>query len=265
MALMLSPGQEATYEEVSSIETPCAENRHVPVPHTRLIDTTRSRLNENGWEIVDEKYGLSNPDPTRKYSGPRQELRNNRGMNMWFQFELTSPEVKDWSFAPLIAGRNSHIQDFSQHLLMGTSMFVCSNGMFSAEAQIRAKHTREGGRNADDRIASIVQKILSWAEHVKSTYEAYKSIPMSESSCVTTMWGLYEQKALDLGMLPIVKNEFVNPSHAEFEGKNLFSFANACTEAMKRSPRTVQNKSLILTDKLNQIAGVDAYAEYSEE
>lgn len=265
MALMLSAGELSSYDEVAEIITPNGENRHVPVPHTRLVDMTRSRLELNGWEIVDEKYGLSNPKPDRVYKGARPELRNNRGMNMWFQFEISKPEVKDWSFAPVIAGRNSHIQDFSQHLLMGTNMFVCSNGMFSAECEIRAKHTREGSVNADARVTSIIEKIMSWAQHTKDAYSAYKDIPMSESSCITTMWGLYENKALDLGMLPIVKNEFINPRHEEFEGQNLFSFANACTEAMKRSPSTIQNKSLRLTDKLNQIAGIEDYAEYSEE
>ena len=213
MALMLSAGEQSTYQEVAEIETPCAENRHVPVPHSRLIDNTRSRLEQSGWEIVDEKYGLSNPKPDRMYKGARPELRNNRGMNMWFQFEISRPEVKDWSFAPVIAGRNSHIQDFSQHLLMGTNMFVCSNGQFSAEAQIRAKHTREGSVNADARVTSIIEKIMSWAQHTKDAYDAYKELPFETSACITTMWGLYENHALDLGMLPIVKNEFVVRFH----------------------------------------------------
>jgi hypothetical protein len=63
-------------------------------------------------------------------------------------------------------------------------------------------------------------------------------------------------------MLPIVKNEFVNPSYDEFKGSTLFTFAQACTEAMKRSPRTVQQKSLMLTDTLNRKAGIEKYAEF---
>lgn len=264
MALMLSPGQQATYAEVASITTPSPENRHIPQPHTRIIDNTKSQLESNGWEIVDEKYGLNLPDTNRKYAGPRAELRNERGMNCWFQFQLSRPETEGWSFAPIVAGRNSHIQDFAQHLIMGTNMFLCSNGQFSSEAQIRAKHTARGETNASDRIKEIVTKIMAWAEHTKQSYETYKGIQMSTDSCITNMWKLYENKALDLGMLPVVKNEFVNPSYDEFKGSTMFTFAQACTEAMKRSPRTLQNKSLILTDHLNKKAGVERFQGFAE-
>ena len=259
---MLSPGQIATYDEVASITTPCPENRHVPQAHTNIIDQTRSSLEGNGWTITEEKYGLNEPNQNRTYAGPRAELRNERGMNCWFQFQVERPETQGWSFAPIVAGRNSHIQDFAQHLLMGTNMFLCSNGQFASEAQIKAKHTDNGETNAKDRIKSIVSKMMSWAEHTKRSYEAYKNINMSTDQCVTSMWSLYENKALDLGMLPIVKNEFVNPSYDEFKGSTLFTFAQACTEAMKRSPRTVQQKSLMLTDTLNRKAGIEKYAEF---
>ena len=59
---------------------------------------------------------------------------------------------------------------------------------------------------------------------------------LSDTEAYRWMGLLYGKGVLTPRQLPIVKNNWKKPNHEEFASKNMWSFYNACTEALKTTP-----------------------------
>ena len=63
-----------------------------------------------------------------------------------------------------------------------------------------------------------------------------KSMRISDTGAFQYMGLLYGKGVLMPRQLPVVKKEWLKPSHEDFRPRNLWSLYNGCTEAMKSAP-----------------------------
>ena len=81
---------------------------------------------------------------------------------------------------------------------------------------------------------------------------AMKSRSLDDSKAFNIMGLLYGRNIIDPRQLTVVKDGWLKPSHEEFQSHNVWSFYNACTEALKSSPphtvmeRHVQLHSIVI-------------------
>ena len=157
-----------------------------------------------------------------------------------------------------IGFRNSYDKSLSVGLAVGGQVFVCDNLCLSGEVTVLKKHTLNVITSIESLALSAIYKSRSAFNQIQNDAEVMKGIPLSDDDAYRTIGLLYGNGILTPRQIPVVKNEWLKPSHDDFEGRNVWSFYNACTESLKSSPpQSIMERHLMLH---NQIAGPQAHA-----
>lgn len=228
--LMLSHAHEVSRQDLRTISTPEPTNSWRPVPHSTVVDVLLERVAARGLEVKAERYAVL---PGKLYSdaGAPFEIP---GAKLFGSLDFAP--VKGMPFPPGCtpsAGlRNSHDKSFSLSILSGARVFVCANGVLSAEHCIARKHTSglELGAMIDMAMDAFMQSISGF----QRMYEHLQSQQLSTRRAHSTIIHLAQAGAFSSSdILPVVA-AFEQPSHPEFKDRNMWTLYQAATEVMKK-------------------------------
>jgi hypothetical protein len=232
-SLVLHAGaRAATLEELRAYRAPAPEGRWYPVSHVRVVETVKTTLQEAGYDIRKEQYGLM------------------RGGGRFFgTLDLGTSIASGVTLA--VGIRNSLDKSFPLGFCAGNRVFVCDNLAFRSELLVRKKHTLNGERNFVKSIASAVSALTSFKKTEAERIQRFTHTPLSPDFADALILRAYERGILGAHQLPKVIHEWRNPSHEEFVPRTVWSLFNAFTSAMRERAAIQPHAFAVQTVQLN--------------
>ncbi|MBT6051803.1 MAG: DUF932 domain-containing protein [Candidatus Scalindua sp.] len=219
MSLLLHKGAElATMEQLAAIPLPKETRTYKPVAHMDLVNLLSSMavnlLPE--FELVNTQLGVTKD-----------------GQKLFGVITLKNDHTE---LGLSIGFRNSYDKTLSVGIVTGSSVFVCDNLMLTGDLTVLRKHTSNVINDIDALALSTIYKSRAAFAQIQEDVEIMKDIPMSDDEAYRTLGLIYGRGIITPRQIPVVKNEWLKPSHDDFQDRSLWSFYNACTEALKSSP-----------------------------
>ena len=219
MSLLLHKGAElATIEQLAAIPLPKETRTYKPVAHVDLVNLLSSMainlLPE--FELVNTQLGVTKDGQKLFGVITLKNDHNELGLSIGF--------------------RNSYDKSLSVGIVTGGSVFVCDNLMLTGDLTVLRKHTSNVINDIDALALSTIYKSRAAFTQIQEDVEIMKDIPMSDDEAYRTLGLIYGRGIITPRQIPVVKSEWLKPSHDDFQDRSLWSFYNACTEALKSSP-----------------------------
>jgi hypothetical protein len=211
-------GKYATRDELSLVALPEATESYTPVPHNQLAETliTIGRDILKGHTLEREQYALA------------------REGNQMFGVITFRGENSEMGLS--IGFRNSYDKSMAIGIAIGAKVFVCDNLALTGDITVFKKHTMNVWGNLEDVAISTLYRSQKNFRRIVEDAESLRNMSISDTGAFQYMGLLYGKGVLTPRQLPVVKKEWLNPSYDEFQPRTLWSFYNACTEAMKTAP-----------------------------
>ena len=234
MSLLLHRGAEiATLDQLANIPLPKETKSYKPVGHAELASMLANMATNLLPEFSLEKsqFGLARD-----------------GAKM---FGVHTFKNGDSALGLSIGFRNSYDRSLSVGIAVGASVFVCDNLMLTGDLTVLRKHTSNVHVDIDGLALSAIYRSRSAFSQIKADAEVMKQIPMSDDEAYRMLGLVYGRGIITPRQIPVVKNEWLKPSHDAFEPRNLWSFYNAVTESLKSSPpQSIMERHLSLHSQL---------------
>lgn len=227
-----SGGQLVSLDQLANAHLPIATPTYTPVGHFDFVELVKQSLIRTGYAVNDEQHALHN----QRYFGI---------MN------LESPYSDRTTTIGL---RNSHDHKFPASMVVGNTVFVCSNLAFNGEVKFTRRHTTHIMRDLPYLIDSRISKIHDFEISQEHRVNSYKNQEMSIKDIDHALMSLLRAKVFPGTTLVKILNEWTTPRHEEFReaGSTLWRFYNACTEFMKDNLWLLPQKSFILHNVLDK-------------
>jgi hypothetical protein len=230
MSLMVHAGGKfATRDDLAIIEVPEATDSYTPVPHDQLAETLitigRDMLKE--YSLESEQYALA------------------REGNQMFGVLTFRGEHTDMGLS--VGFRNSYDKSMAIGIAVGAKVFVCDNLALTGDITVLKKHTANVWASLENVAISTLYRSQKNFEKIVEDAEFLKNMSIGDTGAFQQMGLLYGKGVLTPRQLPVVKKEWLKPSHDDFQPRNMWSLYNACTEAMKSAPPVmVMEKHIML-------------------
>jgi hypothetical protein len=137
--LMLRKGTEVTREQLRDIQTPEATDSWWPVSHFDVVNTLTERAAACGLKIRSERFAVLDGTLHTPFNEPTR-LPGARIFGSVDFAPIPGLEFPE-GCAPSAGLRNSHDKTFALSILSGARVFICENGVLSAEHVISRKDT----------------------------------------------------------------------------------------------------------------------------
>ena len=211
-------GNYATRDELSLVPVPEATDSYTPVPHNHLAETLMTIGQDilKGYALNAEQYALA------------------REGNQMFGVLTFKGEHSEMGLS--IGFRNSYDKSMAIGIAIGAKVFVCDNLALTGDVTVLRKHTGNVWASLEDIAISTLYRSQKNFQKIVEDSEFLKNEKITDTGAFQYMGLLYGKGVLTPRQLPVVKREWLKPSHEEFSSRNLWSFYNACTEAMKSAP-----------------------------
>jgi hypothetical protein len=221
-----------TADELRGYRAPEPSGRWYPIAHARVLDVVRSTLQEVGYEVRNERLGLSR-----------------EGARFFGTLDLGTPVAPGVALA--VGIRNSVDKSFPLGFCAGNRVFVCDNLAFRSELLVRRKHTVNGERNFVKAIASAVTALTHFREAEGERIKRFRETSLKDDQADSLILRAYERGIVGARELPKVLHEWRNPPFEEFQPRTVWSLLNAFTGAMR--DRAVQQPAqfAVQTMRLN--------------
>jgi len=132
-------------------------------------------------------------------------------------------------------------------IAVGSTVFVCDNLILTGEITVLKKHTLNVVSSIEALALSAIYKSRSAFNQIQEDAEVMKGIPLSDDDAYRTIGLLYGNGIINPRHIPVVKKEWLKPSHADFDDRNIWSFYNAVTESLKSAPpQSIMERHLLL-------------------
>jgi hypothetical protein len=234
MSLLLHCGSEsATLDELANIPLPKETKSYKPVGHAELASMLTNMATNllPEFELVNTQFGLARD-----------------GQKM---FGVHTFKDGDSALGLSIGFRNSYDRSLSVGIAVGASVFVCDNLMLTGDLTILRKHTSNVMTDIDGLALSAIYKSRRAFTQIKQDAEDMKHIPMSDDEAYRMLGLVYGRGIITPRQIPVVKKEWLKPTHDDFEGRNAWSFYNAVTESLKSSPpQSIMERHLAIHKQL---------------
>ena len=149
--------------------------------------------------------------------------------------------------------RNSYDKSMSVGIAVGASVFVCDNLALTGEISIMRKHTQNVWNDLEElTITTLYRSQHNFHKIVEDSQEM-----MAQHLCDDDAYRLtgllYGHGIITPRQIPVVRKEWLSPSHDAFEDRNLWSFYNAVTEALKLNspPNKIMERHIALHQLLS--------------
>ena len=214
----LSGKNRVSLSDLQNVPPPDRTRSYVPVLHHELASMVKSIASEvlHGFTFHKEQYVLA---------------RDGKQLFSVLSFKNSSDEM-----GLSIGFRNSYDKSLSVGIALGAIVFVCDNLVFSGEVTTFRKHT---SNVQTDLRKMILDVVFSQKENYnKLTLDSrhMQSLDVTDDTAFRLMGLLFGRNIVSPRQLPVIKKEWLEPSHSDFSDRNLWSFYNACTEALKTTP-----------------------------
>lgn len=242
--LMHRGGELVTKDHLDLIPMPEQTESYMPVSHYHLADKflTISQDILRDYALVGEAYGIA------------------RQGNQLFAVLKFQSEKAEMGLS--IAFRNSYDRSMALGMAIGASVFVCDNLALSGEIVVMKKHTKNVWNELEETAIATIYKSQKNYEQIVFDANAMRSLPMGNNEAFRTMGLLFGNDIISPRQLTVLKDEWLNPAHREFEPRNLWSFYNAATESLKSSPPvTIMEKHIRLHAALTDIGKEASYVQ----
>lgn len=225
---------------LNSVPTPVGTDTWYPLAHRTLLDEIQNQLESAGFTIGRESHALSHEG--RRYFGV---------------MEVNQLGQPDKDYAWVVGLRNSHDKTFPAGLVAGTSVFTCDNLAFSGEVKISRKHTRFAYRDLHQLTARAVGQLGNKLRSIDMRIAAYRDCPVPDWAAHDLVIRAMDCGAITPSQVPDVVLEWREPSHDEFQSRNLWSLFNAFTETYKgQNPNLTLVRSEALHGLCDGIVGL---------
>ena len=113
------------------------------------------------------------------------------------------------------------------------------------------KHTANVWNDLEELTITTIYRSQHNFTKIVEDAEIMRGRDLSNDNAFRLLGLLYGNDVISPRQIPAVKREWLNPSHDEFEDRNVWSFYNACTEALKSTPpNKIMEKHISLHDIL---------------
>ncbi|NDV61090.1 DUF932 domain-containing protein [Puniceicoccales bacterium CK1056] len=203
------------WDRVVSTPVPHATRSWQPVPHHYLVDMVRDACGRFLLDITGEAHAMTHDG--NRYFG-------------LFEIQEQSPDAE---YHRVIGVRNSHDKCLPAGLVAGSQVLVCDNLCFSGEIKIARKHTTRILNDLDEMIDDAMLRLQdSWCIQHRRV-ERYKEFALNDVLAHDLMIRSVDRGVIPASKIPVVVDHWREPSHREFEPRNVWSLENAFTEALK--------------------------------
>ena len=207
-----------TREQLDLIKVPEATDSYVPVSHYHLADKLVNMSTDilRDYVLVGENYAVA---------------RQGNQMFAALKFQRDESDM-----ALSIAFRNSYDRSMSLGLAIGASVFVCDNLALQGDIVIMRKHTKNVWNELEDLAITTLYKSQKTFEQIVADSGLLKKQRCQNDEAFMFMGMLFGHHMVSPRQLSVLKEEWLRPSHPEFEERNMWSFFNATTESLKSCP-----------------------------
>ena len=211
-------GQLVSKQELDLIQMPQETDSYIPVSHYHLADKliTVSQDLLTDFTLVGENYAIA---------------RQGQQLFALLNFKRDHSEI-----GLSIAFRNSYDRPMSVGLAIGASVFICDNLALHGEIAVMKKHTKGVWDALEDLAITSLYRSAHNFEKVVADSERLKGIPIDDHGAFQLMGLLYGNDIVSPRQLPVIREEWLRPSHHEFAARNKWNFFNCVTEALKSTP-----------------------------
>jgi hypothetical protein len=234
--LMHRGGELVTKDQLDLIPLPEPTESYMPVSHYHLA----------------EKFLMISQDILRDYTLVGENYGLARQGNQFFAVLKFQRERSEIGLS--VAFRNSYDRSMAIGLAIGASVFVCDNLALSGEIVVMRKHTKNVWTELEEKAIAIIYKSQNNYEQIIDDAHAFESLEMGNDEAFRTMGLLFGNSIISPRQLTVLKDEWLKPSHEEFQPRTLWSFYNAATESLKSSPPvTIMEKHIRLHEALTNL------------
>ena len=221
-------GRIVTRDDLALVPVPEATDSYLPVPHNNLADTlsTIGRDILKGFTLSNEQYALAR-----------------EGQQM---FGVLSFRNDHSELGLSIGFRNSYDKSMAIGIAIGAQVFVCDNLALTGDITIMRKHTVNVWSSLEDIAISTLYRSQQNFRKIVEDSETLKGRMIDDSEAFKMIGLLFGHGILTPRQLPVVKKEWLTPSYDDFRPRTMWSFYNACTEALKSCPPLVIMEKHIL-------------------
>ncbi len=214
-------GHIVTRDDLALVPVPEATDSYIPVPHNHLTDTlsTIGRDILKGFTLSKEQYALAR-----------------EGQQMFGVLAFRSDHTE---LGLSIGFRNSYDKSMAIGIAIGAEVFVCDNLALTGDITIMRKHTVNVWSSLEDIAISTLYRSQRNFQKIVEDSETLKGRMLDDSEAFKMIGLLFGHGILTPRQLPAVKKEWLNPSYDDFKPRTMWSFYNACTEALKSCPPLV--------------------------
>ena len=214
-------GHIVTKEDLALVPVPEATGSYLPVPHDHLAETL-SIIGQDilqGFTLYKEQYALA---------------RDGNQMFGVHVFKNTHTEL-----GLSVGFRNSYDKSMAIGVAIGAEVFVCDNLALTGDITVMRKHTANVWKGLEDISISTLYRSQKNFEKIIADSEALKGRCFDDAEAFKMIGLMFGHGILTPRQLPVVKKEWLSPAYEDFRPRTLWSFYNACTEALKACPPLV--------------------------
>jgi hypothetical protein len=227
--LMLSGAHEISRSDLAPIRTPDATDTWRPVAHSEVVDVLIDRAGSRGLKVRSERYAVM-AGALYSPQGSKVELPGARLFGS-LDFQPVPGMPFPAGCTPSAGIRNSHDKSFALSILSGARVFVCANGVLSAEHIVARKHT-----SRLDLLESIDRALDSFMDSIRSFQEMFTKLSelrLTRNRAHSMIIAMARAGAFSSSDILPVADEFENPRHSEFKDLTAWNLYQSATENMK--------------------------------
>jgi hypothetical protein len=213
-----SGGEYCTLDDLRNIPLPEETPTYKPVSHydlaTNLAKVSATLLRD--YSLEKSNYGLARDGAQLFGVHTYRNGSDSMGLSIGF--------------------RNSYDKSMSVGIAIGASVFVCDNLALTGEISISRKHSANVWQDLEELTITTIYRSQNNFNRILEDSQVMQSQHLSDDDAYRLTGLLYGHGIISPRQIPVVKKEWLTPSHDDFEDRNMWSFYNAVTEALKGSP-----------------------------
>ncbi len=213
-----SGGDYCTLDDLRNIPLPKETSTYKPVSHfdlaKNLAEVSGTLLRD--YELERSQYGLAREGAQLFGVHTYRNGSDSMGLSIGF--------------------RNSYDKSMSVGIAIGASVFVCDNLALTGEIAIARKHTSNVWQDLEELSITTIYRSQHNFHRIVEDAQIMQGQHLSDDDAYRLTGLMYGHGIITPRQIPIVRKEWLTPSHEEFEDRNVWNFYQAVTEALKGSP-----------------------------
>lgn len=228
--LMLHCGaHEVTRERLDTIETPPRTATWTPAPHADVARAILTEAKGRGLEVTSERWGLMDGSYENE-AGTRIKVP---GARLYGAVDFGPiPNYETPKGTGMSMGIATSIdKSTAQRIMAGGRVFVCDNGMFVGEYQVRHIHGREF--DLEGSVGEAFDKFFEANMDLTTMHDELRARDLTEGDTKSLIVDMAQAGAFASSKIVPVYEEWQKPAHDDFRPRTSWSLYNCATEIMK--------------------------------